>query len=298
MGDNDRKLNVDIAGAIAKLDAMLKEFNLKQDIFKIMFRGKGLEFDGYRDFSPDDDAQDIDWKASSRGGRTIVKRYKEERDLKIMFLVDVGDNMVFGSTPKLKCEYSTELTAAFSHILVNTNDKIGFILFGDEIKEYSNFKSGFKHFNRFTDLMKDGTTYGGTSNINMAIDYTMDYLDSSVMAVIVVSDFLSANEETSKRMNLLSNRFETIAIRIRDPLDLSLPDVDEEILIEDIRTKEQVLINPRVAKATYEKYTFQQGLLVENIFKRCDLDYLDLTTDKDFVVELAIFLKERLLKRQ
>ena len=108
-----------------------------------MFRGKGLEFDGYRDFSPDDDAQDIDWKASSRSGRTIVKRYKEERDLKIMFLVDVGDNMVFGSTPKLKCEYATELTAAFSHILVNTNDKIGFILFGDEIKEYSNFKSGF-----------------------------------------------------------------------------------------------------------------------------------------------------------
>ena len=94
MGDNDRKLNVDIAGAIAKLDAMLKEFNLKQDIFKIMFRGKGLEFDGYRDFSPDDDAQDIDWKASSRSGRTIVKRYKEETDLKIMFLVDVGDKIL------------------------------------------------------------------------------------------------------------------------------------------------------------------------------------------------------------
>jgi uncharacterized protein (DUF58 family) len=293
----DQKLNVDIAGSIAKLDAMLKEFKLKQDIFKIMFRGKGLEFDGYRDFSPDDDAQDIDWKASSRSGRTIVKRYKEERDLKIMFLVDVGSNMVFGSTPKIKCEYATELTAAFAHILVNTNDKIAFTLFSNKIKEYSDFRSGFKHFNRFTDLLKDGKNYGGKSNINMAIDYAMEYLDDSIMGVIIISDFLSANEGTLERLNLLSNRFETITIRVRDPLDLTLPDIEGEILIEDPRTHEQVLINPKVARSKYEKYTFKQGVMVENMFKKCDLDYLDLTTDKDFVTELAIFLKERLLKK-
>src|SRR3972149_6381710 len=101
MEDSYKRLNVDVAGSITELQAVLKEFRLRRDIYKILFRGKGLEFDGYRDFSPDDNAEDIDWKATARSQKLLVRRYKEEREMKIMFLIDTGTNMVFGSTEKL-----------------------------------------------------------------------------------------------------------------------------------------------------------------------------------------------------
>ena len=128
---NQKKLNVDIAGSISELQSMLKEFRLKKRIYKLFFRGKGLEFESYRVFSPDDDAADIDWKASSRSQQLLVKQYREERDLKIMFLIDVGSNMVLGSGKKVKCEFVTELAAAFSDVILSVNDRIGFFLFSD-----------------------------------------------------------------------------------------------------------------------------------------------------------------------
>jgi len=88
MKDPYKRLNVDVAESITELRAVLKQFKLKRDIWRVLFRGKGLEFDGYRVFSPEDDAEDIDWKASSRGQKLLVKRYKEERDMKIMFLIE------------------------------------------------------------------------------------------------------------------------------------------------------------------------------------------------------------------
>lgn len=297
MGVTKRRLNVDVAGKIVELQAVLKDFKLKQDIYRIIFRGKGLEFDGYRDFTPDDNAEDIDWKTSARTQKLIVKKYKEERDLKIMFLIDVGTNMVFGSTEKIKCEYVTELVAAFSNIMFNSNDKIGFLFFSNEIKQFSDFRSGFKHFSLFVDLMSDAENYGGKTDLNKALDFAMDYLDDSVMSVIIVSDFLGVNKGTEKKLNLLSHRFETIALRVRDPLDLALPNIEGEIVLEDSESHEQVVVNPMIARVSYQQYAFEQGRHVEEMFKRTEVDFLDLITNKSFTIPLASFLKKRLLIR-
>ena len=81
------RLDVDIPSSITEFKSIMKEFRLKKDFYKILFRGKGLEFESFRDFSPDDDASDIDWKTSSRARKLVVKQYREERDLKIFFLV-------------------------------------------------------------------------------------------------------------------------------------------------------------------------------------------------------------------
>jgi len=94
----ERKLNLDIAGAVSEFEAYMREFLVKKIIYKIIFRGKGLEFDSYREFYPDDDAKDIDWKASTKANKLLVKQYVEERDLNIMFVIDISDNMLFGST--------------------------------------------------------------------------------------------------------------------------------------------------------------------------------------------------------
>ena len=291
---NPQKLNVDIAGSISELQSMLKEFGLKIKIYKMFFRGKGLEFEGYRNFSPDDDAKDIDWKASSRAQKPLVKQYQEERDLKIMFVIDVGSNMVFGSTKKIKCEFVTELVAAFSMVMLHANDRIGFVLFSDTIKHFVDCKGGEKQFQIFVDQLSNGSNYGGTTNIDRALDFAINYFDRTISAVVLVSDFLKVTKETEKKLSLLSNKSETIIIRVRDPLDITLPKIDGEIVLENPATRQQVIINPHVAKRTYEEYASEQGKIVENMFKQSGADYLDLITDKSFAAPLAIFLKERL----
>lgn len=290
----ERKLNVDIAKAISELEAMLKEFRLKIPIYKLFFKGKGLEFDGYRDFYPDDDAERIDWKVSSRAQKLLVKQYVEERDLRVMFLVDVGNNMVFGSTEKIKCEYVTELVAAFSKVMLNVNDRIGFIFFSDAITHFVDCKSGEKQFNIFIETLSDGNNYGGKTDLDLALDFAVDYLDDSISSVIIISDFLDITSETEKKLGLLSHRFETVAIRIRDPLDVTLPDVEGEVVIEDPKTRQQIIVNPRVAKKSYEAYAAMQGNMVKDMFEKSELDHLDLMTSESFAEPLAIFLKERI----
>jgi len=291
------RLNTNIPAAISEFKAIIKEFRLKQDIYRILFRGKGLEFESFRDFTQDDDASDIDWKTSSRAQKLLVKQYKEERDLKIFFLIDVGDNMIFGSQDKLKCEFNVELVSALAKLIMELNDRVGFFLFSDKVKHYIAPRSGEKHFQFFVDLLTNVKTYGGVTNIDHALDYAMRYLDKSVDSVILISDFLKVSRDTEKRIIMLANQFETVLIRVRDPLDLTLPMVEGEIYLENPLSGEQVIVNPKVARAEYEKYAREQSEIVERIFKKSQADYLDLITGRSFAIPLAMFLKERIEKK-
>src|SRR6056297_1611562 len=123
-------MNLDIGEKVSELESVMNKFKIKNILYKLIFRGKGLEFDGYRNYSQgDDDASMIDWKASNRGNNLVVRKYIEERDLKIVSVIDVSENMVFGSTNKLKCEYAAEFAAALAHLIITSNDQIGFIFY-------------------------------------------------------------------------------------------------------------------------------------------------------------------------
>lgn len=293
-----KRINTNIPEAITEFKSVMKEFRLKKDIYKLLFRGKGLEFEAFRDFTPDDDASDIDWKTSSRAQKLLVKQYKEERDLKIFFLIDVGANMVFGSQEKLKCEYVTELVAAFSKLIMESNDQVGFFLFSDEVKHFIPPKTGEKHFQFLMDLLTKTETYGGVTNLDVALDFAMRYLNASVDSVILISDFLRVSATTQKQLNLLSSQFETILIRVRDLLDMTLPNVEGEITLENPYSGEQVIVNPKIAGSEYERNAQEQAKIVEGMFKRSGADYMDLVTGRPFAVPLAMFLKERMIGKK
>ncbi|MBI2045357.1 DUF58 domain-containing protein [Candidatus Pacearchaeota archaeon] len=234
-----KRLNVEVADAISEFQAIMKEFRLKRDIYKLLFRGKGLEFEAYRDYTPDDDANDIDWKASMRSQKLLVKQYREERDLKIVFMIDVGSNMIFGSAKKLKCEFVTELVAALSKVIMDINDRVGFIIFSDKIHHFIDPKSGERHFQFFVDLLSQAETYGGATNLDLALEFALQYLDNSINSVILISDFLRITRETEKKISLLSHKFETIAIRARDLLDMTLPNVSGEVILQNPVTNDE-----------------------------------------------------------
>ena len=292
------RLNLDVPGAISDFESVMREFLIRRVIYKIIFRGRGLEFDGYRDFAPDDDASSIDWKASARTNKLLVKQYVEERKLKVMFVVDVGDNMVFGSQEKLKCEYAAEVSAALSHLIINSNDKVGFILFSDKIVKTIMPELGMRQFGLFMDFLSNSKMYGGNSKIEEVLDYLINYLDESIGCVVFVSDFIKLNKSLFRKVELMSTKFEVMALMVKDSLDMTFPDFGREVILEDPMTHEQMIVNPKIAKRTYEKNASDQEKVVLDMFKDCDVDVLKLVTDKSFAEPLANFLKERVEKRK
>jgi uncharacterized protein (DUF58 family) len=293
----EKKLNLDIAEAITEFEAYMKEFSIQRIMYRIIFKGKGLEFDAYRAYAPDDDAADIDWKASIKSDQLLIKQYIEERDLKIMFVIDVSENMLFGSTEKLKSEYAAELSAALGHLILDYGDNIGFILFSNRIISEALPKKGTKQFDVFVAELSNPSNYGGPSCIGENLGFLLDYLDQSINAVIVVSDFINLKENASRNLSFFSNKFETIAIMIKDPLDKKMPQVRGEIIVEDPASKKQLIIDPSVVGSSYEKNALEQENKVKKILTDASIDFLDLTTDKDFAPLLAEFLRNRLERR-
>ncbi len=289
----ERKLNLDIAGAVSELEMLVKKVLPKNVMYQLLL-SKGLEFDGYRDYTQNDDAALIDWKASVRGKKLLVRKYIEERDLKFVFIVDVSDNMVFGSTEKLKCEYTAEFTAALSHLILTTGDRIGFFLFNDNIVKSRPPELGNRQFEIFVNYLSDPLDYGGVSDLNHVLDSIINLIDRSTSMVFLISDFVKVDESHKRKMEVLASLFETVAIVVRDPLDKTLPEINKEVVIEDTGTGEKLLINPEVAKRVYEMNATNQLNLVKKIFKDCNIDFLELSTDKPASVEIAGFLKERI----
>jgi len=289
----ERKLNVDIAGAVSELEMLLQRVLPKNIMYKILL-GKGLEFDGFRDFTQVDDASNIDWKASVRSKELIVRKYIEERDLKFVFVVDVSDNMVFGSTEKLKCEYCAELCAALSHLILGSGDRVGFVLFNDKIVHIRPPELGTRQFEIFVDKLSNPLTYGGASNLNKILENLIKGLDKRTSMVFLISDFIKINEDSKKNLELLASLYETVAIIVRDPLDKNLPNISKEVVIENPETGEKLLVNPKVAKNYYEQNALNQLNFLKQTFNDFNIDFLELSTDKPFSVEFAGFLEERI----
>lgn len=290
---DEKKLNLDIAGAVSELETLLKRV-LPKNIFYQMVLGKGLEFDGYRDYTQTDDMSLIDWKASVRGKKILIRKYIEERDLKFMFLIDVSDNMVFGSTEKLKCEYTAELALALSHLMIVSGDRFGYILYNDGIVSRRIPELGNKQFEIFANELSNPLIYNGSSNLNTVLDRLPNDLSRNISMIFIISDFVKFDETYQKNLEVLAGLFEVVAIIVRDPLDNHLPRIDNELIIEDPETKERLLINPKIAAKIYEENASKQLNLVKKIFQNNNVDFLELSTEKSFAEEFAVFLKERI----
>lgn len=294
-----RYLNVNFARAIAELESALRRFMIKKEVYTRVFRGKGLEFDGYRDFTPDDDAGMIDWKASMRaGGKLIARQYIEERDLKILFIVDASDNMVFGSGEKLKCEKTAELVVALSHIFLTAGDRVGLLLFSDQIKKLILPAAGRTQFEAIMSNISNPYFYGGESKLKETVLFLLKFFARPLDAVFLVSDFIRMGEDSKEFVSILGDLSDTVALIIRDPVDETMPLIPGEITIEDPHTKEQLVVNPKKVKQMYEKYALEQRKLVEKIFLMSSVDYLHLKTDKSFVQPIVSFLTTRLKRKR
>jgi uncharacterized protein (DUF58 family) len=279
--------------AIAEFENAMQKFPVKKILYKNIFRGKGLEFDAYRVFEPDDDASLIDWKASLRANQILARKYIEERDLNVYFLVDVSSSMLFGSGEKLKAEFAAEFVGALSHLVLGAGDKIGLVMFNEDVVKILYPSRGKNQFALFAKFLSDESLYGGGFDLEKAIVNVLRTVNSPYTIFILVSDFISTRGEDIGKLKLMGRRFETLAVMVRDKLDGELPITNCQIAVQDPYTGRQMVLDPNIARDRYRSNVVKRKDMVKDMFKDSRIDVMELTTDEGFVIPVSSFLRRR-----
>lgn len=287
------KLKIDLIPSLQRLDLIVKgSVNTRfMGNYPSAFKGQGLEFSNYRAYTPSDDVSRIDWKTSNRAQKLLVKEFIEERNLNVIFILDVSSKMMLGSISKLKCEYTAELVASFANTILKAGDSVGLTMFSDKIAKNIIPNNGMKHFHIISDSLSDLSFYGGGSNIKKVLQYAINAFDKNSL-VILISDFINGNTFLDE-LKFAAKKFDFIGIMIRDPIDMNLPEGVGQVFVEDPVTRERMLFSPNKLKDLYSAETKREVSNLNRIFKNSGADFLFLHTNKSFVGDLITFFKKR-----
>jgi len=290
------QLRVDVPSVMRELDValgILAEAKIVSRYRKI-FKGKGLEFEDFREYTTSDDASKIDWKASMRANKLLMREFREERDLDVYFLVDVSAGMFFGSTKKLKHEYAAELVTALMHFVLQSGDKIGLVLFNEKVVKFIEPGKGTNHFYITLKGLLNPEFYGGGHDIQTVLEFLLKIIKKESLA-FMVSDFLGLREGWESSMKLSSGKIDGIALMVRDPVEKRLPEGVGQVVITDPLSHRQLLINCNDEKERLEYETFMKKGEEEfkDAIKKCHWDIIEVDTSESFVRPIIEFLRRR-----
>ena len=256
-----------------------------------VFKGRGMEFNEVRPYRIGDDIRSIDWNVTARTGEPHVKLFVEERELTVVFLVDLSASGSFGSTRKIKNEVAAELCALLAFSAIKNNDKVGLIVFTDQIEMFVPPAKGTTHVLRLIRELLEFQPRKAKTSINSGIDY-LGRVITKRSVVFLVSDFLEQGYE--KKLAVLSKKHDLIAVSITDPREIALPDVGL-IELEDAETGELILIDTgsRKIRQNYETMGMERKDTLKKLFRSMNVDHIEIMTDKDYVVDLVRFFKTR-----
>ncbi len=255
-------------------------------------KGKGLDFEGYRAYQPDDDAQYIDWKASLRAQELLVKVFTEERNVNVLLVLDTSASMCFSSVDKLKCEYAAEVVANIAFSVIQVGDSAGLLIFNDDIKFLLEPNQGKKQFYKIIKALSNPNYYDGGFNFKKV----MDYLNSSYKkkgVIIFVSDFIGLPEGWYKDISRLALKNDIIFIMIRDPRDDEIPESLSDVLVVDPYSDEQVIFNCKEIKKDFELVAKEIKENIKMNIKKVGGKVLELRTDEPFDKKLIAFFSKK-----
>lgn len=288
------KLKIKSGFSLGRIDLVAKGLSSGQFLgnYKSVFKGTGLEFDSFRKYNPgNDDASQIDWKASKRINQLLVREFIEERNIDVTFLIDCSTQMLTGSTDKLKAEYMAEFVASLSRNILDAGDPVGFILFSNEIIKEIRPDRGSPQFFKITKNLIETSNYKGYSDIDMILDYAFKSVKTDSL-LILVSDFVYGFG-SEKLLKQVSKKFDLIMVMIRDPRDMTIPEGGGEVVLEDPYSGNTLLITPDRIRKEYKKDNLAEITRMENTLNKYGGEFLFLQTDKPFVREVIKFFKRR-----
>ena len=263
--------------------------------YRSVFKGRGMNFEDVREYQPGDDVRTIDWNVTARFGEqhgdAYVKRFTEERELTVMLVVDVSASGDFGSVYLSKRELAAEVACMFAFSAIRNNDKVGLILFSDEVEIYIAPKKGRAHTLRLIREILFFEPKGRGTEVGGALDYLNRVLHRRSV-VFLVSDFQAP--DFSRQLSVTSRRHDLIAIPIVDPREEELPDVGL-VTLEDAETGEQIEFNTSDPRARHAYIAAAEERTTERLrdFRRKGIDAISLQTDQDYVPALRAFFRNR-----
>jgi len=259
--------------------------------YQSAFKGRGMEFDMVREYQEGDEPRLIDWNVTARMGHPYVKSFVEERELTVLFLVDISASGWFGSQKQLKKEVAAELCAVLAFNAMKTNDRVGLLLFSDQVELYIPAKKGKTHILRvIRELLCFQPQHRGTS-INQALEY-INRVHKRKAVVFLVSDFL--DQGFYKNMNLTNRKHDLVALEILDPRERSLSNFGL-VEMEDPETGERQLVDTssREWQKNYQRLQVLYGNQKQTNFRKFGIDHLVVRTDRPFEHDLSLFFKQR-----
>jgi uncharacterized protein (DUF58 family) len=259
--------------------------------YESVFKGRGMQFDEVREYTPGDDIRTIDWNVTARTGRPYIKRFVEEREMTVVFAVDLSASSDFGTVNKMKNELAAEFCAVLAFAAAKNNDKVGLLIFTDRIELYIPPKKGMRHVLRLIRELLYFKMPKRRTDIPAALDYLAKVLGKKA-TVFLVSDFIES--EFKKPLSLLNKRHDVIAVSVRDRAEVTLPGAG---LIEfaDAETGEIILVDTssRRFRDRYSSTSAQRYDELRNMLRSINVDCINISTDKPYIQDLVRFFHIR-----
>lgn len=258
--------------------------------YKSVFRGRGMEFSEVREYQPGDDIRQIDWNVTARAGRPYVKRFVEERELTVLFMVDVSASGIFGSV-RSKLDTAIEAAAALMFSALKNNDKVGLLTFCDDVLDYSRPRKGKSNVLHLIRQLVGCRPVPRPTDIEKALQYADRVLKRRAV-IFLVSDFLAP--EVKRELAVCRRKHDLIALTLVDPREKEFPNVGF-LTLRDPETGEMTEVDTsskKVREILAEQLREQREQVARRL-TRSGVDQLTIGTDKDYLKDLRGFFKNR-----
>ena len=262
------------------------------------FKGQGVEFDEVRPYIAGDDVRTIDWNVTARTGVPYIKRFSEERELTVLFMVDVSGSQGYGSRNRSKMELAAEVTALLALTAIRNQDKIGLILFSDKIVKYIPPRKGRDSVMRLVRevLAAEDEAKGGT-DIASALKF-LNGVQKRRAVVFLVSDFIADADSFERMLRATARHHDVVCVPVSDPAERELPDVGL-VELEDPETGDLVLVDtssPAVRREFAERASADSESL-KRFFVKTGIDTMSVATNRPYIDEVRTLFKRRARKR-
>ena len=277
----------------------IRSRNVVNDLFageyNSAFKGRGMEFAEVREYLRGDDVRTIDWNVTARTGSPYVKVFDEEREQTVMLLVDASASGAFGSVQQMKGEVGVEISALLAFAAIKNNDRVGLLIFTDEVEVFIPPKKGRKHVLRVIRELLYFQPQGKRTSITSALDY-LDRVLHRRSVVFLISDFI--DEDYERPLQLTRRRHDVVAVSIFDPRERALPDVGF-INLQDAETGEQFLVDSsrREVRAYFAQQQEKEDQQRRALFRRNGIDEVSIDITKSYVDPLVRLFHERVRRR-
>ncbi|MDX1700551.1 MAG: DUF58 domain-containing protein [Melioribacteraceae bacterium] len=256
-----------------------------------VFKGRGMEFSEVREYQIGDDIRSIDWNVSARFGHPFVKVFEEERELTLMLLVDMSGSLVFGSVEKTKQQIAAEISAILAFSALKNNDKVGLILFTDNIEKFVPPRKGNSHVLRIIREILSFEPQGNKTDIKGALEYfNLSIKKKSI--VFLISDFIDQGYD--KILKIVSKKHDLVTIHLEDPRERELLK-GGLIKFRDAETQSIRYLdtsNKSIQEHFNKKFSERENIQNE-LFKKSRVDAIKINIASSYVRPLIDFFKLR-----